>query len=390
MSVYLDRKTGRFFVQFEFRGIPYKKRMPDGSTKDEANQLEIGWKHDLFLEEQGLLKADNSELWEVFVDKVYLEHVAANHSPASLDKAINICKASMPFLRGKTLRKIKPADIEQFKAARMQTPTRHGHTRMASTIHREMSIISRVFSLALRNEICDRNPCSLIDLPKFDNVQDTILYLEDEEKFLIAIRNRLQRDICLTVLYTGLRQNDVLGLRTDQVDFRADEIKLIQGKTKRRVNIPLLPRLRDMLQGRKDNGGVLFFPSYRTGNKLTTIKNGIRFACIRAGIEKLTIRDLRRTFGTRLHENGFDDKTIADLLGHADLRSVHRYKRGTEIKKKAILSLENMVESAKKPTSDENGLFVNGVEASKNVVEMRRIELLASALRTQRPGQIIH
>jgi hypothetical protein len=120
MSVYLDKNTGRFFVQFEFRGITYKKRLPDGSTKDEANQLEINWKHDLFLEEQGLLKANDSDLWEVFVDKVYLEHVAANHSPASLDKAIKICKASMPFLRGKMLRKIKPADIEQFKAARMQ------------------------------------------------------------------------------------------------------------------------------------------------------------------------------------------------------------------------------------------------------------------------------
>lgn len=389
MSIY-SSKNGKLFIQFDFRGVTYKKHLPATISRDEAKQLEVKWRHDLFLEENGMLTHEDNAFWEQFVDCVYLEYVANNQSQASLDKAITICKASMPFFRGMKLRQIKPSDVERFKVARMNTLTRHGHIRRAATIHREMSIISRVFSMAVKNDLCPKNPCRDVDLPKFDNVQDTILHLEDEEKFLIAIRNRLQRDICLTVLYTGLRQNDVLGLQKAQVHLRDAEIRLVQGKTKRRVNIPLLPRLQQMLSERMKTTDDLLFPSYRTGKQLTSIKNSIRFACLRASIERLTIRDLRRTFGTRLHENGYDDKTIADLLGHSDTRSVYRYKRGTDIKRKAILSLENMVAFHQISTNGTNGEFDMLLNLNENGVEMRGIEPLTSALRTNRTATIIH
>lgn len=60
-------------------------------------------------------------------------------------------------------------------------------------------------------------------------------------------------------------------------------------------------------------------------------------------------RDLRRSFGTRLHELAYDDATVAQLLGHRDLRSVHRYKRGTAIKRDAVRALELAVKKAQKP-----------------------------------------
>jgi hypothetical protein len=61
----------------------------------------------------------------------------------------------------------------------------------------------------------------------------------------------------------------------------------------------------------------------------------------RAGIDPLTIRDLRRTFGTRLDELNYSSSVKAKLLGHGDLRSVHRYERGSKILRKAVLDLEN-------------------------------------------------
>ena len=63
-------------------------------------------------------------------------------------------------------------------------------------------------------------------------------------------------------------------------------------------------------------------------------------AAKRAKIGHLTIRDLRRTFGTRLDELNFNDSTIAKLLGHGDHRSVHRYKRGKAILREAVTALE--------------------------------------------------
>jgi integrase len=58
---------------------------------------------------------------------------------------------------------------------------------------------------------------------------------------------------------------------------------------------------------------------------------------------------LRRTFSTSLEEDGFSASTIAKLLGHSDLRSVHRYERGREILRTAVKSLEKE-KSCQNPT----------------------------------------
>ena len=54
----------------------------------------------------------------------------------------------------------------------------------------------------------------------------------------------------------------------------------------------------------------------------------------------LTIRDLRQTFRMQLDKSNYNDSTIAKLLGHSDHRSVHRYKRGKDILREAVNSLE--------------------------------------------------
>src|SRR6476646_2801193 len=56
-----------------------------------------------------------------------------------------------------------------------------------------------------------------------------------------------------------------------------------------------------------------------------------------AGIEGLIWKDLRATFGTRLAEAGCDAFTIAQLLGHSDVRVTMRYVRSVEETKRAAV-----------------------------------------------------
>lgn len=391
MSIHTDPKTGRLFIQFQHKGVSHKKRLPAGTLIAEAERLEVKLKHDLFFENTTRKTvAETDELWEVFVDTVYLEHVEANQSPGSLFVAINICKASMPHFKGMTLREIKVADVEKFKNERVRKLTRYGKRRMASTIHREMNAISAVFSLALKNELCDYNPVSRLDLPKFDNVQDKVLPLEEWERFFRGFRNRLQREICTVVLFTGLRQNDVLGLKKEHVDWNTGEIVKLQGKTKRKVRIAMNDTVAAILRKRMKLEGDLLFPSYRTGKQMHSIKHSIKFACERAGLPTMTIRDLRRSFGTLLHELGYDDSTVAQLLGHSDMRSIHRYKRGTAIKKEAVTSLDTLVKSAKNRATPILTKLSDNANSLETLVEMRRVELLTSSLRTKYTAPIIH
>ena len=66
-------------------------------------------------------------------------------------------------------------------------------------------------------------------------------------------------------------------------------------------------------------------------------ERGFRTACRPAGIEGLIWKDLRATFGTRLAEAGCDAFTIAQLLGHSDVRVTMRYVRAVEDTKRVAV-----------------------------------------------------
>jgi integrase len=248
------------------------------------------------------------------------------------------------------MRAIKPADIERFKVSRMALKTMHGKERQPATVARELSIISAIFREAVKNDVCEINPCSRVQKPSFDNVQNRVLRPEDEAKFFGSFdkeQGRTAHDVCRVVLHTGLRQNDILGLSKFQVDLEARLIRLVQGKTKRLVEIRMSETVFQILNRRmSETKGELLFPSEKNNERLRSIRTAIAGACTRAGIERLTIRDLRRTCSTRLDNLGFSTATIAKHLGHADLRSVLRYQRGRAVLDDAVNALEKFSQSA--------------------------------------------
>ena len=79
------------------------------------------------------------------------------------------------------------------------------------------------------------------------------------------------------------------------------------------------------------------FSRPKTKSCLRETKRGFRTACKLAGIEGLIWKDLRATFGTRLAEAGCDAFTIAQLLGHSDVRVTMRYVRAVEDTKRVAV-----------------------------------------------------
>lgn len=223
-----------------------------------------------------------------------------------------------------------------------------------------MSVLSKLFSLAIKNDLCDHNPVTRVELPKFDNTQNKILSIEDADRFFASfdpVNGQWAKEVCLVALFTGLRRKDIFNLTVFQIDLANQTIRLVQGKTKRIVEVPMNKVVSAIITKRMSNGGLLF-PSPRTREVATNCRTAIAGAVLRAKIEKVTIRDLRRTYGTRLHEMGYDDSTVAQLLGHGDLRSIHRYKRGTNIKRAAVEALENQA----KPTQNLRKLKLRRVK----------------------------
>lgn len=348
MPVYTDKKTGRLYIQFQFKGVTYKERFPDGKLKKEAEHDEAIWLNDLL---KGRRSERNGLVFEQFLFDIYGPYAESHYKGDSFKRSVKMTIAALDVLRGRQMKSIIPADIEKILTARQLVKKQNGEPRLPSTIVREMAYISKMFSLAVKNRKCEFNPCEAVEKPKFDNVQHKILEDSDEERFFAEFQSDWAKDVCKVILNTGLRQKDVLGLTKFNINWNTGEIVVLQGKVTRQVSIPMNETVQAIIKSRWRNGSNLIFPSPKTGKQGKSIRKAANSAARRAGIDRIGSQIARRTFGTRLHELGYDDSTVAQLLGHADQRSIHRYKRGTKIKKQAVFELE----SAKRlPTAKSN------------------------------------
>jgi integrase len=149
-----------------------------------------------------------------------------------------------------------------------------------------------------------------------------------------------KRDYAMVLLavLTGLRCCDIVALRLDEIDWRRDEIRLVQAKTSKPLVLPL-PALAGnavaewILHGRPDCDAREVFvrlkaPFVKLGN--STGSTLMRRRLTRAGIGHVardgkSFHALRRTAGTRLIESGAGLPLAAQILGHARIDSSRRY-----------------------------------------------------------------
>src|SRR5215472_18836827 len=138
-----------------------------------------------------------------------------------------------------------------------------------------------------------------------------------------------KRDYAMVLLAvsTGLRCCDIVALRLDQIDWRRDEIRLVQAKTSRPLVLPLPAPAGNavaewILHGRPKA------PLVKLGN--STGPTLMRRRLTQAGIDHAahdgkSFHALRRTTGTRLIESGAGLPLAAQILGHARVNSCGRY-----------------------------------------------------------------
>lgn len=64
-----------------------------------------------------------------------------------------------------------------------------------------------------------------------------------------------------------------------------------------------------------------------------------KFYCLRAGIPVITPHDCRRTFATKLLENGADVLTVQALMGHSKTDTTKTYDKRPESVKRGVVGL---------------------------------------------------
>lgn len=77
--------------------------------------------------------------------------------------------------------------VEKFKDQRSNTITVRGTRRTPATVNRELEVLSKIFSLAMDDEIIDSNPCRKVKKLRMDNQRTRHLTLAEEDGLMAAL-----------------------------------------------------------------------------------------------------------------------------------------------------------------------------------------------------------
>lgn len=250
------------------------------------------------------------------------------------------------------LREFNTLMIEQFQSARMQKG-RKDKANKPATINRFVATIKHMFTKAVEWEMVSdevRERVRKVKLLEENNRR--LRYLSNEEcQELINSCDPHLRPIVITALNTGMRKQEILGLRWEQVDLKNGFILLDTSKNGDRKETPINITLRSTLQGitRRLDVPYLFFDP-KTGQRYQSVKKSFATACRKAKITNFTFHDLRHCFASFLIMAGIDLTTVKELLGHKDIKMTLRYAHLAPTHKVKAVDVLNSI-LTKRPTA---------------------------------------
>jgi len=231
---------------------------------------------------------------------------------------------------------IKPFEIEVFMDKMLKTKSKRGTPYKTATVNRFVTLMKRIYSLAMRDEMVEKNPCLKVSLLPERNVRDRIASPEEFEK----LKGELpQYALILSVgYYLTMREGETLNVKEKQVYFFDDDsnegfIELYNEETKtgegRKVSFgaEIGSLLRDHLSGTQRRGPERFLFTTENGNLLRNFRRAFKRACKRAGIEGLCFHDFRYTSITNLRKAGVHTSVIMAMSGHKTTAMFKRYNR---------------------------------------------------------------
>jgi integrase len=231
------------------------------------------------------------------------------------------------YFGNKPLDKITYRDVETFKNRRKLTPTKNGTARSDAQVNRELAVLKHFLNKCMEWDFLSVSPFKRgRSLMSKENNQRS-RFLTDEEAQNLLEECKAIRPIVKAALLTGMRSNEILTLRWEQVHHGQIHLKANETKSKKARQIPicddlaeLFAELRQINQLRSPY--VFIQPN---GERYLSVRNAFENACQRAGIYDFHFHDLRHTFASHLVMTGVDLASVQKILGHSDIKMTMRY-----------------------------------------------------------------
>ena len=203
--------------------------------------------------------------------------------------------------------------------------TRTGKPFSESYIHSILLAIKLYFEYLQRAGAIQINPYQLkIKSPKSEERK---IFTQEEIKHLYSKSNQLQTIILHLCYACGMRRNEAVELKINDIDLENCLLYIRKGKGKKRRVIPFTKQVK------KDIEFFLSVEKNKTENLLnitaTRIYEEFKKLLKKAGLDnqKFTLHCLRHTIATQLLEQGMELEKVRDFLGHEYLGTTQIYTR---------------------------------------------------------------
>lgn len=370
------RKRGDVFhYQFQFKGQTFCGTLPDVKTEADARQAEQDERAKVRLGLRPDAKPVDDDFCK-FVNEVYLKYSRENKASHVHDEFR--CRMLTDYFEGKRFSEIKPLTVVAFMKHRLGTKIKRYRQRSKATrfrspvtVHKEVTLLSEIFSMAIQEKRTTDNPCKQIPKAARKLIRPrskrSCAMTTDKEVMLLSKgltgRYAHLKPIVLFDLHTGLRLGELTRLERPHINLEPDSkwfdvngesfevpqdcLIVIQTKNRKPRVIPLNASARAVAVHQLNDAtvGQYFFPSSKKeGEHVKEVKKGMAGACKQAGIkygqyeaDGITFHTLRHWFNTKLEDMGVSKTVRRDLLGHEPRDVTDDYTHSTiEMRRRAV------------------------------------------------------
>ena len=326
---------------------PNGKRVRKSFDKKKDAEAELGKRISLIAEHRYLdVKKDYTTIFKELLDK-YKENYKTQSS-FNTWKRFCIDRFKDYFGEDTRVDNIRYVGLETYRNKLKQKPTKNGSIRTVASVNREMSCLHHVFTKGVEWEMLERNPFEKGKtlLIKENNKRSRYLDQDEINRLLNACINDYTKDIIVTVLNTGMRRQEVLSLKWEQI--KDGFIYLSRTKTDESRQIPVNDDLTELFKSIRQR--VQLRSEYvfcdKKGRAFSEIKTSFKATLRRAKIENFRFHDMRHTFASHFVMRGGSLKELQEMLGHKTIAMTMRYAHlSQEHKKKAVNLLNGLTAS---------------------------------------------
>jgi len=249
------------------------------------------------------------------------------------------------------LDQLEPVDIEEYlsfltyyeKDGQLYQNHEEGKARKLATLN-------TFFGYFHKKEMIEKNAPSVVDVPRVkekniirldaNEVAQLIDNIESGEKLtkqqkVWHDRNKL-RDLAIvvTLLGTGVRVTELVGLDISDLDFDNGAMRVIRKGGNEDI-VYFGEEVEEMLRNYLDerllmepepgNENALFISQRNTRITVRSVERLVKKYASTATVKKITPHKLRSTYGTTLYQETGDIYLVADVLGHKNVNTTRKH-----------------------------------------------------------------